>query len=86
MDGCTGLLVPPNDADALGDALAKIYCDPALRAKFSRLATRRVNALFTWKRVASAIAEIYEDVLSSRHPHEFEPSPTAWTRTVGLRS
>ncbi len=66
MDEGTGLLVPPRDPVALSRALARIYLEPGLRPRMSRLAIRRANAVFTWSRVTSALAAIYEDVLSGR--------------------
>jgi len=65
MDNGTGLLVPPNDPETLGRALLKLSRDPMLRERFSRLAVKRANAVFTWSRISGAIAELFEDVLAS---------------------
>lgn len=46
-DGISGLLVPPEDSDALADALAQLALDPKLRAKLTQNALARVNRLFT---------------------------------------
>lgn len=62
----TGLLVPPHDPQSLRQALSQILTEPGLKERFAKLALRRANTVFTWSRVASAIAEIYEDVISSR--------------------
>jgi D-inositol-3-phosphate glycosyltransferase len=64
-DGETGYLVPPNDPDALAERIAHLYRHPKLLAVFGRQAIRRVNDLFTWDRVASGIAAIYEEVLTA---------------------
>lgn len=66
MDEGTGFLVPPNDAIALGEKLARICGDQGLRRRQSALAIRRVNALFTWNRVASSIGDVYEEVLAEQ--------------------
>jgi phosphoheptose isomerase len=67
-DGETGYLVPPNDPDALAERLAYLYRHPKLLGVFSRQAIRRANDLFTWHRVADALAALYEDVLTATQP------------------
>jgi glycosyltransferase involved in cell wall biosynthesis len=61
-DGVTGCLVPPNDADALAERAAELYADPERLREFGRNAIRRVNAHFTWQKVARSIALFYDDV------------------------
>src|SRR5438067_8577503 len=63
-DGETGYLVPPDDPCALGERLAHLYNHPKLLSVFSRQAVNRANALFTWQKVAGAIAALYEDGLA----------------------
>jgi D-inositol-3-phosphate glycosyltransferase len=62
LDGVTGYLVPANDPDALAARLADLYASPARLREFSRNAVRRVNASFTWQRVAGSVASLYERV------------------------
>lgn len=76
-DGQTGYLVPPNDADTLGERLAYLLDRPHLLLRFSQQATDRVNRLFTWKRVSVQIAEVYEELLGSRQPMLAVPSRVA---------
>lgn len=64
-DGQTGYLVPPNDADALGERLAYLFDRPQLLRHFSQQALQRVNRLFTWRRVSGQIADVYEEVLDT---------------------
>lgn len=45
-DGDTGIMVPPDDAEALADALARLLADPALRRSLGAAARRRVTAHF----------------------------------------
>ena len=64
-DGETGYLVPPNDADALGQRLGQLFRQPQLLRRFSQHAVERVNRLFTWRRVAAQIADVYEEILET---------------------
>jgi glycosyltransferase involved in cell wall biosynthesis len=63
VDGVTGYLVPPKDADALADRLARLCCDPALGASMGRRGLARVRAHFTWRGVAERMARMYDLVL-----------------------
>jgi phosphoheptose isomerase len=67
-DGETGYLVPPNDPEALAERIAHLYKHPKLVGVLSRQAIRRANDLFTWQKVAGAVAALYEDVLASNQP------------------
>jgi glycosyltransferase involved in cell wall biosynthesis len=67
-DGETGYLVPPRDSDAVGDRLADMYANPLLMSTLGQQAIQRANDLFTWKKVASAIADVYDDLLLRRQP------------------
>jgi glycosyltransferase involved in cell wall biosynthesis len=76
VDGQTGFLVPPNDARGLGERLATLYRNPELLSQFSAQALRRVRAQFTWRQVASDIADVYEELLApaSAAPTDVLPS------------
>jgi glycosyltransferase involved in cell wall biosynthesis/phosphoheptose isomerase len=66
-DGETGYLVPPRDPDRIAERLAYLYSQPKLMGLLSRQAVRRANDLFTWEKVASAVAGVYEHVLAAGH-------------------
>jgi glycosyltransferase involved in cell wall biosynthesis len=55
-----GVLVPPGDTAALGDAMAALAADPARRRALGEVGRRRAAALYAWDRVA----EGYERVLA----------------------
>jgi glycosyltransferase involved in cell wall biosynthesis/phosphoheptose isomerase len=65
-DGETGYLVPPQDAKALCDRLAFLYRRPEVLNLFGRQAIRHVARKFTWSKVATALAGIYESVLAEQ--------------------
>jgi len=55
-----GLLVPPDDADALRDALRAWLEDADLRRRLRRSARERRESLTDWSATASALADILE--------------------------
>jgi len=60
----SGLLVPPNDSEALADAIGSLLDDMELRLQLSAGARARAQ-LFTWERVADGIEDIYGDLLAA---------------------
>jgi glycosyltransferase involved in cell wall biosynthesis len=83
VDGETGYLVPPHDPDALAERLALLFRDPLLSERLGRQAVRRANALFTWERVASEIARVYDDVTKTR-PVRADGIPSLATAGLSL--
>jgi D-inositol-3-phosphate glycosyltransferase len=67
-DNETGYLVPPNDPDALAERLAHLYQHPKLLTVLGNQAIRRANDLFTWPKVANAVAGLYEEVIATGQP------------------
>jgi glycosyltransferase involved in cell wall biosynthesis len=61
VDGVTGLLVPPADADALTGALRGLLDDPLLRRRMGQKGLTRAQE-FTWDSIAGRVKEIYEEV------------------------
>jgi len=59
-DTLPGLLVPPDDADALRDALRAWLEDADLRRRLRRAARERRESLTDWSATASALADILE--------------------------
>jgi glycosyltransferase involved in cell wall biosynthesis len=67
QDGVNGLLCPPQDPQALADALRRLITDPTLRHQLGEQAQRDFFALHTYDRFIEDMyhlyAEIYEKVL-----------------------
>jgi D-inositol-3-phosphate glycosyltransferase len=66
VDGVTGAHVPPRHPAVLAAAMRKLLADPAARRAMGRAGLARVRGRFTWDRVATATAEVYEEVLAAR--------------------
>jgi phosphoheptose isomerase len=67
-DGETGYLVPPNEPEVLGDRLAHLLQHTQLANLLGRQAIRRCQDHFTWQKVTSTVAALYEDVLRGISP------------------
>ncbi len=65
-DGETGLLVPPDQPQAIALAIAYLYQNPKICNSLSRQAIQRANALFTWEQVTSDVAVLYEKVIRQK--------------------
>jgi len=59
----TGLLVPPGDAVALGDALARVCGDAALRQRIGRDARASVLPRFGVDRYVASVVDVYDQLL-----------------------
>ena len=59
-DGENGLLVPPGEEPALGDALARLLQDGALRTRLGAAARRTVASEYAWEGVAREYARVYQ--------------------------
>jgi glycosyltransferase involved in cell wall biosynthesis len=62
IDGDTGLVVPPSDPAAFGNAMRTLWEDPALAAAMGQRAGERYRALFTNEKMAADYAELYCEV------------------------
>lgn len=60
------LLVPPDDADALAEALDLLLGDPGLRDRMSAAARRRANELSRWRDTVAGLRETLRDAVSGR--------------------
>ncbi len=60
VDGETGLLVDPDDADAVAGAIAKLLGDPELAARFGENGRRRVESELNWTVFTSRLLDAVE--------------------------
>jgi glycosyltransferase involved in cell wall biosynthesis len=63
QDGQTGLLVTPDDAEALAGAIRRILDDDVLAERLGTGGRERVLGRFTWEATARGTAEQYRAVL-----------------------
>jgi glycosyltransferase involved in cell wall biosynthesis len=63
VHGETGLLVPPNDPDALADAINDLLDDPEEMEEMGARGRQLVSDHYTWDRVAERIAGYLRDML-----------------------
>jgi len=63
-DGVDGLLVPPNDPNALAAAIRRVLSEPELAAALKAAGRSRAQA-FSWQSVAPRLEAVYDRVLSA---------------------
>ena len=76
--GRTGLLVEPENAKALRDAIDVLLADRALRRRLGRAARADVAERFAWEHVTAATVTVYRDAVGrTASPTEPLDEPTA---------
>lgn len=66
IDGKTGVLVPPEDVDALAEAILMLARNPSLCWQMGATGEERVRTYFTAERVVDEVESIYDRVIDSR--------------------
>ena len=62
----TGLLAPPQDVEAFREAIDRILMNPEWREQLGKGARERVIRKFSWDGVASALSELYTQLLEQQ--------------------
>jgi glycosyltransferase involved in cell wall biosynthesis len=76
QDGITGMLVPPDDPDAIAAALMRLDRDPFLKSQMSRDGYERAKA-FDWSVVAAGFRRVYARAQSAHSGNTARASPSA---------
>jgi len=66
VDGETGWLVPPGDPAALAEALRVSLADPTRARRMGEAGRRRVEAHFSWDRIAEHTLAVYRDAIAAK--------------------
>lgn len=61
--GEAGMIVPPADAKALAGAIQHLLQSPEERKKYARAGLTRVNSVFSWKKAAQEVVEVYREAI-----------------------
>jgi glycosyltransferase involved in cell wall biosynthesis len=62
VNGSTGILVPPKDADALADGLQKLIDNPDLRKKMGAQGRERVEQNYDFSKFIERLLENYRSI------------------------
>ena len=66
VDGLTGLLVEPENPQALAESLSWLLDDPALRERMGAAGRATVDPAFRAETMVDRIAAVYEELLAAR--------------------
>ena len=66
IDGDTGIVVPPSDSQAFGDAMKRLWDNPELAREMGRRAEARYWELFTAEQMATSYTALYHELLARR--------------------
>lgn len=66
INGLNGIIVPPNDVNAVAAAIETLYRDPATRESMGRAGRERVVSEFTWDHFRRRVLEAYRTAMRMR--------------------
>jgi glycosyltransferase involved in cell wall biosynthesis len=65
-DGRCGMLVPPENSEAMASAIDQLLDQPERRAAMGKAGRARVLEHFTWRRAAERTVDVYREVIEQR--------------------
>jgi rhamnosyl/mannosyltransferase len=65
LDGVTGITVPPNNPEALANAINALFDDSGRRAQYGNAARKRVQLEFSLRLMAQRTLQVYNVALGS---------------------
>jgi glycosyltransferase involved in cell wall biosynthesis len=71
LDGETGLLVPPEDVQALKQAIELLLTRTDLREQLGRSARKHAEAHFAWEPLITNLEQTYKSVLTQQTKREY---------------
>ncbi|MFN8634080.1 MAG: glycosyltransferase family 4 protein [Chloroflexota bacterium] len=81
-DGRTGILFPPKDPEALGEAVLRLVEHPDLRRQLGAAAAAEVRLHWLWPRIVGKMRRVYQEIVrepvqtaSRRDTHELPVAP-----------
>lgn len=77
VDGETGVLLPPDDPQAIAAAVRDLCHDPERAARLGAAGRRRVEAEFSWDRIAARTLDVYRDAIAAHAASRREPADHA---------
>jgi rhamnosyl/mannosyltransferase len=79
IDGETGLVTPPADAQALRAAMRTLWDNPRMAREMGARAAARFEATFTAEKMAASYADLYSEVVARREGRPaLAVNPPAW--------
>ena len=77
-----GLLVPPGDTGAMGDAIVALLLDPARARSLGEAGRRRATSEFSHAVMVRRIEDVYRDILGQPPPQTITPDEEPELRTT----
>ena len=68
VDGLNGIVVPPNNLQALCEAILRLYDNPDLALQMGAAGRERAVAQFTWNHFRHRVSEAYRAAMAIRRP------------------
>ena len=89
----TGILVPPNNVDAIEQGITQLLSDPKKCAQLGKASREMVNVAFQAERMVRSLEQLYENMLvkkklffpyRKRNEHKFSPAPPSIKEVNGI--